>query len=170
MGVNPHLSRDSYRMKLTPGQVREVLGLSQDTYRHWKGALPPLAGRNGYRPCFTHGDLFAMALVKALTDDAGVRVGALHAVAASLFDQCSKHSWAELERSTLVLQLARVQATFVPEQQLPRLDGVWLLVPCRRIVLDLRERLLMEEEPVDQGSLHFPPTVVSGQTGGRRAS
>ncbi len=157
-------------MKLSPGQVREVLGLSQDTYRHWKAALPPLANRNGYRPCFTHGDLFAMALVKALTDDAGVQVGALHAVAASLFDHCGKHSWAELERSTLVLELARVRATFVPEQQLPQFDGIGLVVPCRRIVLDLRERLLMDKEPVDQGNLHFPPTVVSGQARGRRAS
>ncbi len=157
-------------MKLSPGQAREVLGLSQDPYRHWKAALPPLAGRNGYRPCFTLGDLFAMALVKALKDDAGVRVGALHAIAASLFDHCGKHSWAELERSTLVLELARVQVTFVPEQHLPQLNGIGLVVPCRRIVLDLREHLLMDKEPVDQGNLHFPPTVVSGQARGRRAS
>jgi DNA-binding transcriptional MerR regulator len=157
-------------MKLSPGQVREILGLTQDAYRHWKAALPPLTDRNGYRPCFTHGDLFAMALIKALTDDAGVRVGALHAVAASLFDHCGTHSWTELERSTLVLELARVQVTFVSEQQLPKLDGIGLVVPCRRIALELRERLLMDKEPVDQGNLHFPPTVVSRQARGRRAS
>lgn len=157
-------------MKLSPGQVREVLGLSQDTYRHWKAALPPLANRNGYRPCFTPGDLFAMAVIKALTDDAGVRVGALHAIAASLFDHCGKHSWAELEHSTLVLELARVQVTFVPEQQSPQLDRTGLVVPCHRIVLDLRERLLMEKGPIDQGSLRFPPTMVSTDRHGRRAS
>jgi hypothetical protein len=157
-------------MKLTPGQVREVLGLSQDAFKHWKKVLPPLSGRNGYRPCFTHGDLFAMALIKALTDDAGVQVGALHAIATGLFDHCGKHSWAELERSTLILELARVQITFVPEQQLPQLDGIGLVVPCRRIVLDLRERLLMEKEPIDQGSLRFPPTMVSTVRRGRRAS
>lgn len=157
-------------MKLSPGQVREVLGLTQDTYRHWKAALPPLNGRNGYRPCFTHGDLFAMALVKALTDDAGVRVRALQAVATRLFDHCGKHSWTELERSTLVLELARVQVNFVPEQQLPQLDGIGLVVPCRQIALDLRERLLMDKESTEQGNLHFPPTVVSGQARRRRAS
>jgi hypothetical protein len=157
-------------MKLSPGQVREVLGLSQDAYRHWKAALPPLANRNGYRPCFTHGDLLAMALVKALTDEAGVHVGALRAVATGLFDHCSKHSWAELERSTLILELARAHVAFVPEQQVPQFNGIGLVVPCRRTVIDLRERLLMEKEPIDQGNLHFPPTVVSGQARGRRAS
>src|ERR1700722_969490 len=153
-------------MKLSPGQVREVLGLSQDAYRHWKAALPPLSGRNGYRPCFTHGDLLALALVKALTDDAGVRVGALHAIAAALFDYCGRHSWAELERSTVILELARVRVTFVSEQQFPQVDGIGLVVPCRRIILDLRERLLMDKEPIDQGNLHFSPTVVSGRARG----
>jgi hypothetical protein len=129
-----------------------------------------MAGRNGYRPCFTHGDLFAMALVKALIDDAGVHVGALHAVAMSLFEHCGKHSWAELERSTLILKLASVQVTFVSEQQLPQLDEIGLVVPCRRIVLDLRERLLLDKEALDQGNLHFPPTMVSTQARGRRAS
>jgi hypothetical protein len=152
-------------MKLSPGQVREILGLSQDKYRHWKATLAPLANRNGYQPCFTHGDLFAMALLKALTDDAGVQISALRAVATGLFDHCGKHSWAELERSTLVLELARVQISFVPQ-----LDGIGLFVPCRRIVLALRERLLTDKEPVDQGNLRFAPTLLSGQARRSRAS
>jgi hypothetical protein len=157
-------------MKLSPGQVRDVLGLSQDTFRHWKKALPPLAGRNGYRPCFTHGDLFALALVKALTDDAGVQVGALHAVAAGLFNHCDRHSWAELERSILILELANVMVTFTQETHVPQLTGIGIVVPCRPIVVELRERLLMDKESTDQGNLRFPPTVVSGAARGRRAS
>lgn len=111
-----------------------------------------------------------MALIKALTDGAGVRVAALHAVATSLFDYCSKHSWAELERSILILELARIRVAFVPEQQIPQFNGVGVVVPCHRIVLDLRERLLMDKEPVNQGNLRFGPTVVSGQARGSRAS
>jgi hypothetical protein len=154
-------------MKLSPGQIREVLGLSQDTFRHWKKALPPLAGRNGYRPCFTTGDLFAMALIRALTEDAGVRIGALHAVAVSLFDYCGRHSWAELERSTLVLELGYVRVRFFAEGNIPQLDGIGIVVSCRPIVGDLRERLLMDKEDTEQGNLRFPPTVVS--TGSRRS-
>jgi hypothetical protein len=154
-------------MKLSPGQIREVLELSQDTFRHWKKALPPLAGRNGYRPCFTPGDLTAMALIRALTEDAGIRIGALHAVAAGLFDYCGQHSWAELERSTLVLELASARVRFFADAHVPQLDGIGVVVPCRPIVADLRERLLMNEEDTEQGNLRFPPTVIS--TDGRRS-
>lgn len=157
-------------MHLTPGQVQELLGLSRATFRHWKEALPPLSGRNGYRPCFSVGDLFAMALIKAMTDEAGVRVGALHAVVAALFEQCGQQSWTALERSTLVIELARVRVEFIDESPGPQLGGIGIVVPCRLIVADLRERLLMDKEKVDQGSLRFPPTMVSRETRGRRAS
>jgi hypothetical protein len=157
-------------MKLSPGQIREILGLSQDTYRHWKKALPPLTGRNGYRPCFTTGDLFAMALVRALTEDAGVQISALSTVSMSLFDYCGQHSWAELERSTLVHELSLVRARFFAESHRPELDGVGIVAPCRPIVADLRERLLLDKEDAEQGNLRFPPTVVLAGGRGRRAS
>jgi hypothetical protein len=152
-------------MKLTPGQIRQILGLSPDTFRHWKAALPPLTDRNGHRPCFSHGDLFAMALVRALTEDAGVRVGALQAVSVRLFEQCGRQSWAGLERSILVMELPRVKVEFVPEHNVPQLDRIGILVPCGPIVADLRQALLQDKEGDDQGSLRLPPTVI-----GRRAS
>jgi hypothetical protein len=157
-------------MKLTPGQVREVLGLSQDAFKHWKKVLPPLIGRNGYRPCFTHGDLIAMALVKALTEDACVQVGALEIVSTSLFDQCSKQSWAALERTVLILELPRIRVDFVPEQSNLQVAGIGIVVPCGPIVSDLRARLLMDKGDVSQGNLRFPPTVIAADTRGRRAS
>jgi hypothetical protein len=76
-------------MKYTPGQAQETLYLSPATFRHWKTALPPLRGRIGYSPCFTPGDLLAMAVVKMLTEDIGIRVGNLRGIADALFGQCS---------------------------------------------------------------------------------
>jgi hypothetical protein len=149
-------------MQLTPGQIREILGLSPDTFRHWKGTLPPLTGRNGHRPCFSLGDLFAMALIRALTEDAGVRVGALQAVSAILFEQCNRQSWAGLERSVLVLELARVRAEFIPEPHIPSPERIGIIVPCRPIIAELRDSLLKEADDDNQGNLRFAPTMVRG--------
>jgi hypothetical protein len=157
-------------MNLTPGQVLGLLGLSRATFRHWKEALPPLARRNGHGPCFSLGDLFAMALIKAMTDDLGIPVRALHTISASLFEQCSRQSWAGFERSSLVVELARVRVEFAPESQIPQFGGIGIVVPCGPIVAALRERLLMNQEEPDQGSLRLAPTIVASDSRGRRAS
>src|SRR5580704_17309116 len=150
MVVNDHLK--CYRMNLTPGQVQGLRGLSRVAYRHWKEALPPLSDRNGHTPCFSLGDLFAMALIRAMAEDAGVQVGALRTVSVTLFEQCNGQSWAGLERSVLILELARVRVEFVPESQTPPLDRTGIVVPCRAIVADLRERLLADATYPEQGN------------------
>jgi DNA-binding transcriptional MerR regulator len=147
-------------MKLTPGQLRELLGLTQDAFRHWKRALAPLKDRNGYRPCFTPGDLLAVAVVKALTEDAGVRVGALSSIAEELFRVCNEASWPALERSTLLLDLSEQGITVLAETQPVRAAGTAIYVACRPIVARLRERVLSEGGVEPQQILHFPPTVV----------
>jgi hypothetical protein len=149
-------------MKLTPGQVRQILGLSPDTFRHWKAALTPLTGRNGHRPCFSHGDLFAMALVRTLTEDAGVRVGALQTVSTILFEQCNRQSWAGLERSVLLLELPKVRAEFFPEPHALPAEQITIVVPCRPIIMELRASLLKDAGDDEQGNLRFAPTMVRG--------
>lgn len=103
-----------------------------------------------------------MALIKALTEDAGIRVGHLRTVAGSLFEHCGRNSWAGVERSTLILEPARAHATFLPEGQNPRAsDGPAIILPCGPIIAVLRERLLMERMDVPQGTLRFPPTPLA---------
>jgi hypothetical protein len=157
-------------MKLTPGQVREVLDLSADAFRHWKGALPPLCGRNGYRPCYTLGDLLAMAIVKTLTDDVGVSIRYLTPIAAPLFEHCGQQPWAALERETFFLEPLRARVAFASDLQLPQFDGVGIVVPCGPILASLRERLLLEQGDTPQAALRFPPTMLSDEGRRRRAS
>jgi hypothetical protein len=150
-------------MKLTPGQIQGILGLSRATYRHWKEALPPLEGRNGHGPSFSLGDLFAMALVKALTDEAGVRISALRDVASLLFEQSGRQSWAGFERSVLVIELASKRLEFLQEGQVPQSDRIGIVVPCGRIVSELRSRLLEDAKGTEQGTLRFSPTILRGR-------
>lgn len=149
-------------MKFTPGQVQTLLGLTPETFRFWKKALPPLAGRNGYSPCFSLGDVLAMALIKAMTDDAAVPVKALHAVSASLFKQCGLQSWTGFERSILVVELPSVRVEFLSEPQVPQLDRIGIIVACRPIIARLHAGVFDGVEESQQGHLQFPPTMVRG--------
>jgi hypothetical protein len=149
-------------MKFTPGQAQETLRLSPATFRHWKNALPPLAGRNGYSPCFTPGDLLAMAVIKSLTEDVGIRVGNLYTVASHLFEECARAPWAGLERLTLIINPSRNRVATLPEAQPIPKDGLAIVLPLRPIVAALRATLLLEQEEISQETLRFPPTALTG--------
>jgi DNA-binding transcriptional MerR regulator len=150
-------------MMLTPGQVRELLQLSQDSFRHWKKVLPPLRDRNGYRPCFSFGDLLAMAFIQALTDEAGIRVSNLQSIASALFEQCGVQSWAAMERSILVIRPASGSLSFAPEPLSPSHGGVTIFMPCGYVIAKLRQQLLTEQVEVLQGILRFPPTILGDE-------
>ena len=150
-------------MKLTPGQIREALGLSQDAFRGWRATLSPLQGRSGYTPCFTPADLLALAVVKTLIDGAGVRVGALTPVAATLFDITNRTSWPLLQRSVLVFNLRAAEIALVPETQTPGTASVDLRVACRPIVAMLEEWLRGEQTTDNQHILRFPLSSIESE-------
>jgi hypothetical protein len=148
-------------LNLTPGQLREILGLSEDTFRHWRRAIPPLASRNGYRPCFTHGDLMATAVVKSLVDEVGIKVGALSGIAPELFRLCQETAWAALERAVLVIEPAKCQLGIAASSPvLSPNSPIAIHVPCGPIVARVRARLLAEQPAEDQHRLRFPPAAI----------
>ncbi|MEA2956858.1 MAG: hypothetical protein QOJ58_2358 [Alphaproteobacteria bacterium] len=103
-----------------------------------------------------------MALIMALTEEAGVRIGALRAVASSLFEQSGRQSWAGFERSILIVELTNERAEFVAEGHTPQSNHVGIMVPCKRIVAALRESFLEDTQEAEQGALRFAPTIVRG--------
>ena len=144
----------------TPGQLRTALGLPQQTYRHWKKALPPLRRQGGHSPCFSAGDLLAVAVVHNLTGAFGVRVGAISSLAQALFEACNSEPWPVLERGKLVIDLANRSLQFLLESD----DVVWqttvLVIPLEPAVARLRSTLLPERRRERQQPLRLPPTPL----------
>ena len=64
------------------------------------------AANSGIAPALTAGDILAVAVVRIITVDFAVRVGALSAIADALFVACNGVSWPTLERSKLIVELA----------------------------------------------------------------
>jgi len=150
-------------MKFTPGQMREVLDVPVETFRHWKKALPPLSKRNGYRPCFSSGDLVALAAVKLLTDD-GVRVSGLSHVSVPLFVVCNTFPWAAVERGVLTLDLARGAVRLTQLSKI-NADRTLVVLSGSALIQRLRDGLREEQIADAQGQLRYPPRPVA-----RRAS
>ena len=152
----------------TPGQLRDAAGIGQETYRHWKKALPPLRREAGHSPCFTAGDLLAATIVKILVSDYGMRVSALSALAEGVFEQCNSRSWPTLERSLIVLSIAGEHVSVQSENSGLALDGPAMVVPLRTVIKGLRRTLLAGDDD-GQEMLRFPPVSQRMDTTRRRA-
>jgi len=144
----------------TPGQLRDAMVLPQETYRHWKKALIPLRRGSGHSPCFTAGDLLAVAVVRVLTDGFSIRVGALSTIADALFEACNAVSWPTLERSKLIADLAKGRLQIRPELENAIFEEPVLVVPLRPLVGHLRDALLTDGGAENQETLRFPPTPL----------
>ena len=148
-------------MHYTPGQLRDATGLTPETFRHWKKALPPLRALRGHGPCFTSGDLVAVAIVRTLTDELGLRVSAISSVAAELFRTCNAAPWAGLERAKIVLRANGNRLLLMPELDAQPLGDAHIVVPLRPIIAALRDHLAPMPVSGEQPMLRFPPHDVS---------
>lgn len=155
----------------TPGQLRSAISIAPETYRHWKKALGPLRRGRGHSPCFSSGDLLAVAVVRSLAVDVAVRVGALTPIAEPLFDLCNQSPWPVLERNKLIIDLSEAHLQLRPELAEVTTDRPTIMIPLWPIVARLREQLLAAVDVEDQASLRFPPIPVSAAvaTGGGRS-
>ncbi|MCI0430083.1 MAG: hypothetical protein L0210_06015 [Rhodospirillales bacterium] len=151
-------------VQFTPGQLRSAASIAPETYRHWKKALAPLRRERGHSPCFTAGDLVAVAVVRALCLDLGIRVSALASIANALFDSCNNSPWAVLERGKFIFDIPRGQVQFQPELATTLAEGALVTVPLRLIVTQLRDQLLTVTKSEDQQALRFPPTPLTPPT------
>ena len=145
-------------MQYTVRQMQQIVGLSKETYRHWRKVLQPVAERGGRAPCFTVGDLVAACILHRLTRVGGVRVGHLSDLAVALFELCNSTPWTALESSALTIDLDRRQCRIEPDSaQRSELTLVCRLPP---ILQALRDTLLHTQADAPQNELRFPPTLL----------
>ena len=166
--VSDKMGGSAVAVRYTPGQLRSAVAISQQTYRHWKKALPPMRRGAGRSPCFSAGDLLAVAIVRSLTADFAIRVGAVSAVAKALFVTCNTTPWPNLERGKLVADLANGRLRFLQETDHVVCERPALVIPLKPIAAHLRGTLLTEDGFDSQEPLRLPPTPLPSKAGPRR--
>jgi hypothetical protein len=149
-------------LKLTPQQVAQVAQLSDQTLRHWRRVLPPLAGLNGYTPCFAPGDALALLVIRHMVKAMGISVGALAPASTELFELCRNSSWPQLADRRLLIQVDRGSVRFLKTDQ--ELDEPAVLMPMRPFADQLQAAWANSFPPVTQLPLQFPASVVSRPT------
>lgn len=157
-------------MRYTPSQVRQVVGVSQETLRHWRSALPSLAGLRGHAPVFRPGQLLGLSIVKALVEELGISVSALRTAERDIFELCGSPQWARLACGYLLIRPAEGVARFVDRITDEDVSRASIVLPLDRIVSAVREALLEATPEEAQHTIGFPPfgMPVSAARSGRR--
>ena len=146
-------------VEFTQAQVRKVLGLAPETFRHWRKVLPPLAKR-ARRQALTHGDILSLAAIQVLVREVGVSSSALSTHSEAIFEFCNSHPWPELARSRVQISKAGVELV---SQRAPIPVGKLsiLVLHLAPLVNDLSQKLLGKEAV--QPELKFPLAAVRSQ-------
>ena len=143
-------------MQYTQGQLRQAVGLTVETYRHWKRVLPPFSSRNGPSAKFPAGDLLAVAILKRLTDVCSINVGNLSGISDELVHLCNAVSWDELEKLVLYVDLKNNACKTAPLLDKISISDALIVVPLATVVFELRTELLEMQTKYTQGQLILP--------------
>ena len=151
-------------MQFSQAQVRNTLGISVETFRHWKRILPPFAERKKY----TLGDLLAAGILRRLTEQGGVRAGYLPEISKAIVEVCNVSEWASLEGKTLIIDIQKKTCVLVKNVRAFPFHGVVVVCQLEGVMAQIQEALLRNQPAVVQHHLHFPPLAVSDSRTQRR--
>ncbi|MXW19735.1 MAG: hypothetical protein F4Z95_02920 [Gammaproteobacteria bacterium] len=121
--------------------------------------MKPLQRPSPPRNCYSAGDVLAVAVIRTITKDFSIRVGALTTVADDLIKTCNDHSWLVLERSQLVIFLSEETIEVHPEEARIQFRASALVVLLRPLAARIREVLLADHGAAEQGMFPFPPAA-----------
>lgn len=150
-------------MRFVPAQVKEAIGISEETFRHWRQTLSPLKGKRGYGPCFSSGDLLSLKVVAQL-HALGIQVRHVAPYADALFQSCSQVAWFGLEDKAVVFDGTSVELISLAAE--PKWNVcARIVIPLSPLISALRKCLSVDEAS-PQSNLVFPPLeMMKGRPG-----
>ncbi|WP_434722340.1 hypothetical protein [Mesorhizobium sp. RIZ17] len=152
-------------MQFNQAQLRNAIGVSVETFRHWKRVLPPFSGRKKY----TLGDLLAAGVLHRLTDRCGVRAGNLPEISKAIVEVCNTEAWASLQGRMLVIDIQNKTCAVVKSARSVSFQDVMVVCPLESVMMQIQEELLGEEPASVQQHLRFPPVAIGNRVQRQRA-
>jgi len=149
-------------MRLSPHQVRTVLEIKEQTLRYWKQAYPQLAGRRGYGPCYSFGEVLVLLITKQLVENFGVEVTKLRPVSEALFNVCSASVSLLSDPNRQVSIDVESMAISIVNNQRPPTGQISLVLSLHDLAQELQRRILVciGDEETAQLALALGPTAL----------
>ena len=147
-------------MQFTPEQARVLAGVSRETLRHWKKAVPYLCAKSGKAARFTLVDVIGLAVTQELVEKLGLQIASVGKgvdVMFSLFAQASPES---LDLCNVVISTARASLQEVSCDLRLKSNEPIVVVPLAPIVSAIQQNMFPIAARMRQHDLRFPPEPV----------
>lgn len=147
-------------MEYRPGQVKDAIGITEETFRHWRSSLSPLHKKKGKAAKFGSGELLALSIVKKLTSDLGIKISALVPVCESLFELCKTTPFIEFSNSHLLFFFDSKKVYLKRSENINEIVDISIVVNCAPIAKEISDRLFSQNNISPQAELLFPPAAI----------
>lgn len=147
-------------IQFTSEQARALAGVTPESWRHWRKAIPYLNAKRGKAARFAISEIVALSILSQAVGELGVGVGRSAAAWDLLFQLCAAERPSHLRD-----MIAVVSATSASLQRKDglRLDGgTCLATACAKIVDRLASAALADSTFDEQPPLPFAPRAVGG--------
>jgi hypothetical protein len=149
-------------------QLRNTLGISVETFRHWKRVLPPFADRKKYTPRFSVGDLLAAGILQRLTDECGIQPRYLPEIARVIVEICNANAWATFEDKSLMVDIPEGTCRLVADTRDHSIPNIVVVCPLNPVMATIRAELARIQPSRAQREFLFSPTAVGDSRARRR--
>lgn len=138
-------------MLLTQAQVRQLVAISEETFRTWRDVLAILQRKKG-RPAFTLADVVALRLAKDMVSALGMKISTIAPFGPDLFEICAVAVDALEAPELLKFSTNGFEtSSSISEDEI---DKPIMLLPLRATILALRAELTSQGDA--QAPLPFP--------------
>lgn len=165
-------------MIFTQHQARDAVGLSVETFRHWRKVIPYLGTRAGRQARFSFGDLVVLGVLQILVDELGIRIGQFSSSSQKFFKDCNTLAWIDATDAYALVQpnprterprsdrgIVPVAVSVALHDVASHLTRTSIVIPLDPIAHSLRQFLFDEtgEQSSGQTWLPLPPVAVRGR-------
>lgn len=147
-------------IQFTAEQARSISGVSSESLRHWRGAIPYLRQRAGKSARFTFSDVLGLAILQQAKIQLGISVAAIAPGAQRLFERLAQTRIVDL--TAMVAVLSHTDAELLPAHEIRQAEdgSVRIHVNCKPLLETVCSAVLPGYQSDIQAGLPFPPLAL----------
>lgn len=147
-------------IQFTQDQARALIGVSPETIRHWRKAVPYLSAKAGKAARYSFPELLGLAITNELVKTLGVHIAVVSNGVDALFHLLARSNASSLQEGVAIVTAH--QAFLHKEVVLGEQSA--LIVPLRPLVMRIQQSMLPALVDNGQPALPFPPKIIRSQS------